>query len=317
MTGAPQVRRGDQGVVTASDDDDVVGCGFCDASLHASNLTVRAVPAATVVLMAAEELELIAMEIAREAGDLARRRRSEGVRIAATKSAAADIVTAADREVEALIRDRLARRRPDDGFLGEESGAERGTSEVTWVVDPIDGTVNYAYGIPAYAVSIAAVTGEPEPQSWTAVAAAVYNPAVGEMFHAVAGGGAWVENAEGRARLRVSEVGPAGALLATGFGYDPATHEGDLARVARMMPLARDLRRIGAASLDLAFVAAGRLDGYFERGLQAWDHAAGALLVTEAGGRVGGAPGGRPGRGMTIAAGPELFDRIRTVIESE
>ena len=112
----------------------------------------------------------------------------------------------------------------------------------------------------------------------------------------------------------MSQATDAGALIATGFGYDPATHAGDLERVRIVMPLARDLRRAGAASLDLAYVAAGRLDGYFERGLHPWDHAAGALLVTEAGGRVGGAPGGRPERQMTIAAGPDLYAALDTAI---
>lgn len=253
------------------------------------------------------DLLTLAIEIAREAGELARTRRREGVAIAATKSALADIVTDADREVEALIRARLAAERPEDGFLGEESGAERGTSEITWVVDPIDGTVNYAYGIPAYAVSIAAVTGEPDPASWTAQAGVVFSPPSGELYRATRGEGAWL----GEDRLAVNDGPfPAGALLATGFGYDPATHVGDLARVGRVMPLARDIRRAGAASLDLAYVAAGRLDGYFERGLQPWDHAAGVLLVTEAGGVVGGAPGGRPGRAMTIACGPALFEDL-------
>ena len=126
------------------------------------------------------ELESIAVGLAREAGDLARQRRSEGVSIAATKSALADIVTEADREVEALIRSRLRALRPADGFLGEESEADPGSSGVTWVVDPIDGTVNFLYGIPHYAVSIAVVEGEPDPQSWTALAGAVINPATGE-----------------------------------------------------------------------------------------------------------------------------------------
>lgn len=250
------------------------------------------------------ELEALAIEIAREAGELARRRRTEGVSIAATKSAIADIVTEADREVEALIRRRIAAQRPGDGFLGEESGAERGDSGLTWVVDPIDGTVNYAYGIPAYGVSIAVVAGEPVAGEWDALAAAVCAPALGEIFHASKGGGAWLDGS----RLSVNpEPSAAGALLATGFGYDPATHAGDLARVARAMPLARDLRRMGAASLDLAFVAAGRFDGYFERGLAPWDHAAGALLVTEAGGRVGYDRAPRP---LTVAAGPALFDAL-------
>ncbi len=129
-------------------------------------------------------------------------------------------------------------------------------------------------------------------------------------FRAARGEGAWL----GERRLAVSQATDAGALLATGFGYDPATHGPDLERVRRVMPLARDLRRAGAASLDLAYVAAGRLDGYFERGLHPWDHAAGGLLVTEAGGLIGGAPDGAPGRQMTIAAGPDLFSRLREVI---
>lgn len=256
-------------------------------------------------MASAHELEALAIDIAREAAELAHRRRTEGVAIAATKSSIADIVTEADREVEDLIRGRLAAERPDDGFLGEESGAESGASGITWVVDPIDGTVNYAYGIPAYAVSIAAVRGEPVPDRWEGLAGAVCNPVSGELFHASAGGGAWL----GDEHLAVNEpVSAAGALLGTGFGYDPATHAGDLARVARVMPLARDLRRIGAASLDLCFVAAGRLDGYFERGLNPWDHAAGALLVTEAGGRFARAElTDDPGRPLFVAAGPTLF----------
>ncbi|MDR2997065.1 MAG: inositol monophosphatase, partial [Microbacterium sp.] len=136
------------------------------------------------------ELGALAAEIALEAGELAARRRREGVHRAATKSTLADIVTDADREVEALIRARLAAERPDDGFLGEESGAAGGSSGLTWVVDPIDGTVNYSYGIPAYSVSIAVVEGVPEPEAWTGVAAAVCAPALGELFTAVRGEGA-------------------------------------------------------------------------------------------------------------------------------
>ncbi|WP_243074159.1 inositol monophosphatase family protein [Microbacterium sp. SS28] len=253
------------------------------------------------------ELGTLAQEIAKEAGELALRRRAEGVAVAGTKSALADIVTEADQEVEQLIRDRLAAERPDDGFLGEESGAERGTSDITWVVDPIDGTVNYAYGIPSYAVSIAAVAGEPDPQRWQALAGAVFNPASGELFHATRDGGAWLHDA----RLTVNaEPSAAGALVATGFGYRPETHAGDLARLSRVMPIARDIRRIGAASLDLAFVAAGRLDAYFERGLAPWDHAAGGLLVTEAGGRLGGLPADQHGRVLIVAAAPGLFEKI-------
>ncbi|WP_194410703.1 inositol monophosphatase family protein [Microbacterium cremeum] len=259
----------------------------------------------------AHDLEALAVGIAREAGDLARARRDVGVAIAATKSALADIVTEADREVEALIRSRLKAARPDDGFLGEESGAETGRSGITWVVDPIDGTVNYAYGIPTYAVSIAAVRGEPVPESWEVLAGAVHNPAAGEMFHAAQGEGAWL----GDRRLAVStDVGGAGALIGTGFGYDPATHAGDLALVERVMPIARDLRRAGAASLDLASVAAGRLDAYYERGLQPWDLAAGSLLVAEAGGRFARATPDGSGRApLVVAACPAVFDELATI----
>ncbi|MDZ8171782.1 inositol monophosphatase family protein [Microbacterium xanthum] len=253
----------------------------------------------------AAELEAIAIAVAREGGDLARRRRGEGVAIAATKSALADIVTEADREVEALIRERIAVARPDDGFLGEEGGSHVGTSGITWVVDPIDGTVNYAFGIPAYATSVAAVAGTPEPGRWDVLAGVVYSPAHGELFHAAAGHGAWLD---GR-RLAVNPApGEAGALLATGFGYDAATHATDLALVGRIMPLARDIRRIGAAALDIAYVAAGRVDGFFERGLKPWDHAAADLLVTEAGGQVAWVDD--DARPLSLAAGPDLFGAL-------
>jgi myo-inositol-1(or 4)-monophosphatase len=258
------------------------------------------------------ELGELATEIAREAGELARTRRQEGVRLAATKSSLADIVTEADREVEALIRERLRGARSEDGFLGEETGAEGGSSGITWVVDPIDGTVNYAYGIPAYNVSIAAVRGEPDPQSWEALAAAVNAPALGEIFTAARGHGAWSDGN----RLAVTDETPAGALLATGFGYDPATHEGDLATVGRVMPMARDLRRMGAAALDVAYVAAGRLDGYFERGLRPWDFAAGALLVEEAGGVVSriDVDSSRP---MLIAGGPGVHAQLVAILDEK
>lgn len=260
-------------------------------------------------MTAPEDLLAVAVEIAREAGELARTRRSEGVAIAATKSALADIVTEADREVEQLIRERLAAARPGDGFFGEESAPSASETGVTWVVDPIDGTVNYAAGIGNYAVSIAAVTGPVAPASWTAQAGVVFAPALGETFHATRDGGAWL----GKTRLRVSEPSAAGALLGTGFGYDPATHAGDLATVAAIMPIARDLRRLGAAAVDLSYVAAGRLDGYFERGLQPWDVAAGALLVAEAGGRFSQWERDQR-RNLFIAAGPSVHDEIVRIL---
>ena len=251
----------------------------------------------------------LAADIAREAGELARRRRAEGVQLAATKSTVADIVTDADREVEQLIRDRVRAERPDDGFLGEESDAAGGTSGFTWIVDPIDGTVNYASGIPTYAVSVAVVEGEPDPEKWVGVAGAVYAPVLDELFTAVRGEGAWHRGQ----RLAVTQDTPAGALLGTGFGYDPATHDGDLATVRRVMTIARDLRRMGSAAIDLSYVAAGRLDGFFERGLNAWDFAAGKLLVEEAGGAVSrlDITASRP---MLIAGGPRVHERLLALV---
>lgn len=259
----------------------------------------------------AADLRLLAADLAQEAGDLAKRRRAEGVALADTKSTLADIVTDADREVEALIRERLRVERPDDGFLGEESGDSVGTSGYTWVVDPIDGTVNYAHGIPMYSTSIAVVRSG-DPEALDGVAAAVCAPALGELFTAAAGEGAW-HNGQ---RLTVTRDWPAGALLATGFGYDPATHAGDLATVAQVMPLARDLRRGGSAAVDLAYLAAGRLDGFFERGLHPWDYAAGALMVSEAGGvfeRLGPVD---EARRLCIAGDPVLVARIRERLDA-
>lgn len=257
------------------------------------------------------DLRDLARDIATEAGDLAKRRRAEGVRLAATKSTLADIVTEADREVEDLIRSRLASERPGDGFLGEESAQDDGTTGVTWVVDPIDGTVNYAAGIPSYSVSIAAVRGGTTFATWQALAGVVRAPALGETFVAARGAGSLVQLDDGgSAPCRIVTDFPAGALLATGFGYDPRTHAGDIATVQRVMPLARDVRRIGSAALDLAYVAAGRIDGFFERGLNAWDLAAGAILVEEAGGSVAELPEDEFGRRMLIAGETGLIDEI-------
>jgi myo-inositol-1(or 4)-monophosphatase len=251
------------------------------------------------------ELLDLARTIALEAGALAALRRSEGVEVAATKSTLVDIVTEADREVERLILDRIAAARPDDGILGEEGGATGGTSGLTWVVDPIDGTVNYLYGFPHYAVSIAVVDGDPDPLTWTALAGAVVNPAIGEVYEADRGGGARLNGNP----IHVAEPVPLElALIGTGFAYAAETRGEQGALVARMLPLVRDIRRQGTASLDLAYIAAGRLNAYFERTLSPWDHAAGALIAREAGARVTGKDGAAPDRNFILAAEPSVAD---------
>jgi myo-inositol-1(or 4)-monophosphatase len=179
-----------------------------------------------------------------------------------------------DRAAERLIVDLLTAARPADGLLGEEGAARSGSSGVRWIIDPLDGTVNYLYGLPGWAVSVAAeVSGD-------VVAAAVAVPTWGATFTAVRGGGAW----RGEDRLTGSACTDLSmALVATGFGYDADQRRRQAAAVAALLPRVRDIRRFGAAAADLCLVAAGQVDAYFERGLQPWDHAAGGLIAAEAG----------------------------------
>ncbi|MFC6354502.1 inositol monophosphatase family protein [Luethyella okanaganae] len=260
------------------------------------------------------QLLSLARDIAIQAGELAARRKAEGVEVAATKSSDVDIVTHADREAEALIRGLLANARPHDGFLGEESDASEGTSGFTWVVDPIDGTVNFLYGIPAWSVSIAVVEGDPDPSTWRALAGVVVNPSSGEVFTASVGEGAWLRNS----RLVVNhDVDLAHALVGTGFSYNSESRAAQAEVMRGLLPRVRDIRRIGSAALDLCAVAAGRLDAHFEKHLNPWDHAAGALIAREAGARVGGFAGAAEGRALTIAAEPTLFVQLeRALAES-
>ncbi|NRG41477.1 inositol monophosphatase [Rathayibacter sp. VKM Ac-2804] len=253
----------------------------------------------------------IARSIAVEAAHLARQRRQDGVEIAASKSSPEDVVTAADREVEQLIRRRLSEARPDDGFLGEESGAGGGTSGLTWVVDPIDGTVNYLYGIPSYAVSIAVVEGEPEPETWTALAGAVVNGATGEVYTASRGGGA---ERDGVALHVTPPASLSLALVGTGFGYDAARRMRQGAVVQELLGSVRDIRRIGSAALDLCSVASGSLNAYYERGLNPWDLAAGALVAEEAGAVVAGFDGRPAGNGLLIAAPEPIFSELEALL---
>jgi myo-inositol-1(or 4)-monophosphatase len=266
------------------------------------------------------ELLDLARAIALEAGELAARRRREGVEVAATKSSIVDVVTEADREVERLIRGRILDSRPDDAILGEEGGSASGTSGLTWVVDPIDGTVNYLYGIPHYAVSIAVVEadveGEPDPLTWAGLHGCVLNPATGELFTGSRGDGAFLSVAGGPdAPVRVAAPAPLElALINTGFAYAAATRAKQGEVVRRMLPLVRDIRRFGTASLDLCMVANGRTNAYFERTLSPWDHAAGAIIAREAGAVVKGLGDAAPSRYFILAAEPQLAARLESLL---
>ena len=260
--------------------------------------------------------------LARMVGARIRSLREQGVAVADTKSSLTDVVTAADREAERLVAEALREARPHDGLLGEEGASTAGTTGITWVVDPIDGTVNYLYGLPAYAVSIAA-TVEHDGRGSTlpagtmadgrrAVAGAVYVPAFDELFDAHEGGGARVN---GRP-IRVSEREELSlALVGTGFGYtvERRTEQAEVAR--RLIPQVRDIRRMGAAAVDLCMVAAGRLDAYYERGLQPWDYAAGALIAREAGAEILALEDGElPGEPMLVAGPPALARELRAAV---
>ena len=256
----------------------------------------------------AAKLRDLAVCVARETGEMLASRAGR-VEVAATKSSPTDVVTEMDRRSEDLIRARILAARPADAILAEEGGliGNSGGAPALWVVDPLDGTVNYLYGLHDWAVSIAAeVNGE-------IVVGAVYVPQRGEMFSAIRGHGAWLQTGDEdhwnplhcRPGVPLEQ-----ALVGTGFGYlkERRTVQGDV--VAALLPKVRDIRRVGVASVDLCAVAAGRLDAFYERGLNYWDWAAGALAAAEAGAVVGGLNGKPASTEMTVAATPGLFDSL-------
>jgi myo-inositol-1(or 4)-monophosphatase len=248
------------------------------------------------------ELLELAVATAREAADLVARGRATAGEHVDVKSSPVDVVTAVDKASEELIVGRLLEARPDDGVLGEEGATREGSSGVRWVVDPIDGTVNFLYDLPGYAVSIAAeVDG-------AVLAGVVLNVATGELFSATVGGGAYLES-PGRGRVRLTGSRPASleqTQVATGFGYRVEQRRAQGAVVAALLPRVRDIRRFGSSALDLCAVAAGRLDAYYELDLNPWDHAAGALVAAEAGLVVTGLPGRPFGEPMAIAAAASI-----------
>jgi len=254
----------------------------------------------------AAELLGLATRLARQAGALALRRREHGLSVA-TKSSATDVVTDADRAVEELLRAELAEHRPADAVLGEEGGAAGpADSRVRWLIDPIDGTVNFLLGLPQYAVSIAAqIDG-------VTVAGCVLNPVSGELFSASRGGGAYLA---GRRLTGPRLVPLAEAVLATGFGYDQQLRARQAQLAARVLERVGNLRRLGSAALDLCFLAAGRLDLYYEGPLGEWDFSAGLLIVQESGATTSGLAGRPAGGQMVAAAPPDLAGEFFALLE--
>ncbi|MFI2295278.1 inositol monophosphatase family protein [Isoptericola nanjingensis] len=262
-----------------------------------------------------EALRALARSLACEAGALVRDGRPERVEVAATKSSDVDPVTDMDRAAEALLRRRLAEERPDDAILGEEGDDVPGTSGLTWVLDPIDGTVNYVYGVASYAVSVAVVAGPPDPRRWTALAGCVHSVVDGRTWTAARGGGA---ERDGRPLCVRRPDALSRSLVGTGFGYAPERRARQAEVLVDVLPRVRDIRRIGSAAIDLCLLAEGALDLYYERGLNPWDLAAGALVAAEAGAWVGGLHGRGPGAAMTVAgATPVVTELVRLLEDAD
>lgn len=249
----------------------------------------------------ATALLALASEAARRAGELVRRRPAD-LQVD-TKTTPTDVVTAVDAASERLIVNILLADRPDDGVLGEEGAGEPGVSGVRWIIDPIDGTVNYLYGIPAFAVSIGAEYAD------EVVAGVVLDVAADQLYAATLGGGG---TCDGR-RLQCSAVQTlAQSLIGTGFAYDAETRRMQAAVLTGVLPQVRDIRRFGSCALDLCAVAAGRLDGYYEWGPSVWDYAAGGLIAREAGARVSAIHGG-----LAVAAAPAIFEPLQALLPED
>ena len=250
-------------------------------------------------------LRELALDAAGQAAVLLVDKRPDRVDVAATKSSPTDVVTEMDRSAERLIVNLIKEARPDDSVLGEEGSADTGTTRVRWLVDPIDGTVNYLYGLPGWSVSIGIeVDGD-------LAVGVVAVPTFGETYTAVLGEGAYRDDE----RIRCNRPPDLGyALAGTGFGYEVArrAHQADVVR--GLLPRVRDIRRFGSCAADLCAVAGGRLDAYYERGPQPWDLAAGVLIAREGGARVEGLRGSPPSADMVLAAPPGLFETIHDLL---
>ena len=265
-------------------------------------------PLLSTSLSIGSQLRLIAESLAREAGDMALRGRKSGPLTATTKSSPIDMVTKFDKASEAMITEGLAKIRPDDSIVGEEGAAQQGTSGITWHIDPIDGTTNFYFDLPMWAVSIGAVD-EHGP-----LAGAVYVPALGEMFSGARTEGSTLNGMPIGVR---NNHDIADALVCTGYSYRISEREVHAKRVADIVMKVRDIRRFGAAAVDLCFVACGRLDAYFEEHLHSWDLIAGQVIATEAGAIISDYAGNPVTPAQVLAATPGVHaDLIRLIATS-
>lgn len=253
----------------------------------------------------ANEALVVAKQLARAAGDMALAGRKAGLHNVQTKSTGTDMVTEFDRASEAMIFDGLRTLRPLDSVVGEEGAAHSGESDITWFIDPIDGTTNFLYALPNWAVSIGAADKDGP------LAGVVYIPALDEMFTATRGGGAFLNDQTIHCNA-IEDISQ--ALVCTGFSYSAGARTIQAQRVSRMIHDIRDIRRFGAASIDLCFVACGRLDAYFEENLFPWDIAAGELIAREAGCLSGDFSGGPVRPAELLVSPPGIFRPLSALI---
>ena len=248
----------------------------------------------------------LAQEAARRAGELLLERFRGPASGVNAKSTHTDLASDADRDAEKLLTDLIRESRPQDGFLGEEGGETGGAGGLRWVLDPLDGTINFLFGLPAWCVSIAAADNE------GTVLGVIHNPLMGETFSATRGGGARLDGAP----IKVSDRSElSSALVATGFSYEAARREEQGRTVGLLLPKVRDIRRAGSASLDFASLACGRVDAYYEGPLAPWDRLAGGLIATEAGAVVTELPIRNGDETVVVAANPSLHPALERFLK--
>ena len=255
--------------------------------------------------MSDEGLLDLAVAIAVEAGDLLLERFHSDATGIETKSTPTDLMSDADRDSEALVLDRIKGARSDVGVIAEESDDQTSRSGVTWIIDPLDGTVNFLFGIPVWAVSIAI------HDSVGPLIGVVHDPNHKETFAAQRGLGSRLN---GGSVMVSSKDDISTALVGTGFSYEAETRKAQAARIPKVLPRVRDLRRAGSAAIDLAWLACGRLDGFFEAPMKLWDRAAGEILISEAGGVITSLTAPFDDDEGVIASGPSLHDQLKDLV---